>query len=95
MAASCTNTQVIGFTTTNDSKHRLVNKLQVAIQNKTHTILDDKTQLEELAVYEMKLSPTGKPTYNAPSGYHDDRVIALLLSMQALNSGGTDFYFVN
>lgn len=95
VASSGTNTQVIGFTTTNDSKQRLVNKLQVAIQNKTHTILDDKTQLEELAVYEMKLSPTGKPTYNAPNGYHDDRVIALLLSMQALNSGGTDFYFVN
>jgi hypothetical protein len=34
----------------------------------------------EMKRYEYAISPSGNITYNAPSGYHDDCVIALALA---------------
>lgn len=76
-------TRVIAFNTTNESKERLVNNLQVEIQNGTIQLLDDDDLTSELATYEMKLSTTGKKTYNAISGAHDDLVIATMLGLEA------------
>ena len=35
---------------------------------------------DELKRYEYQITPSGNITYNAPSGYHDDCVIALALA---------------
>jgi hypothetical protein len=75
---------LIGFNTTNSSKQRLVNNLQVAIQNKSIKLLNDKHLVTELTMYEGKLSPSGKMTYNAASGYHDDLVIATMLALDCI-----------
>lgn len=78
---------LLKFVTTNDSKERLINTFQVAIQNKEVTILNDATLKIEMAMYEMKLSSTGKKTYNAANGYHDDCIIAMLLAFDCIRKG--------
>jgi ATP-dependent 26S proteasome regulatory subunit len=80
-------TMLTGFTTTNESKERLINNFQVAIQRKEVTILDDITLKIQMDMYEMKVNNNGKHTYNAPSGYHDDCIIAMLLAFDCISTG--------
>lgn len=78
---------LLRFTTTNDSKERLINQFQVAMQNKTVQVLDNTTLKIEMDMYEMKVNSNGKRTYNAASGYHDDCIIAMLLAFNCITTG--------
>lgn len=78
---------LLKFNTTNESKERLINNFQVAMQNKQVQILDNQTLKIEMDMYEMKVNNNGKRTYNAASGYHDDCVIAMLLGFNCISSG--------
>lgn len=78
---------LLRFTTTNESKERLINNFQVAMQNDDVTILDNQTLRIQMDMYEMKVSPNGKRTYNAASGYHDDCIIAMLLAFNCISTG--------
>ena len=78
---------LIKFTTTNESKERLINNFQVYMQNKQVKILDDSTLVIQLEMYEMKVTNNGKRTYNAASGFHDDCVIATLLAIDCISKG--------
>ncbi len=78
---------LLKFTTTNESKERLINNFQVAMQNKQVTILDNQTLRIQMDMYEMKVNQNGKRTYNAANGYHDDCIIAMLLSFNCITSG--------
>ena len=80
-------TMLLKFDTTNASKEKLINNFQVAIQQKRVQILPDGMLGTQMAMYEMKLSPSGKKTYNAASGYHDDCIIAMLLGFDSINKG--------
>ena len=66
---------------TNLSKTQLIQRLIVAVEQRevawpaAWTVLTD-----EMKRYEYKITGTGAITYNAPSGYHDDCVIALALA---------------
>lgn len=71
------------FTTTNASKIRIINQLQVAFEQKQISILDDDRQTNELSIYEAKVNGKGTITYNAPTGCNDDTVIALMLALEA------------
>lgn len=73
------------FTTTNASKIKLINQLQVAFEQKQIKILDDEKQTNELSIYEAKVGTNGTVTYNAPTGCNDDTVIALMLSLEGKN----------
>lgn len=75
------------FSTSNNSKNKLVNKLVVAIQNNEVQLLDNEYLVNELTVYESNLSSTGKLTYNAAKGQHDDMVIATMLSFDLCSKG--------
>lgn len=68
------------FNTSNNSKGKLVNNLVVAIQNNEVQLLNDEILINEMTTYESALSQTGKLTYNAAKGCHDDTVIATMLS---------------
>lgn len=68
------------FNTSNNSKGKLVNNLVVAIQNSEVQLLNDEILINEMTTYESALSQTGKLTYNAAKGCHDDTVIATMLS---------------
>lgn len=75
--------KIVEFSTTNASKIRIINQLQVAFEQQQITILDNAQQTNELSMYEAKVSNNGTVTYNAPSGGNDDTVIALMLSLEA------------
>jgi hypothetical protein len=83
---------------TNESKAHLIQQLQLAIENKKIKIPPKETQLiSELQSYEYTMTPTGKISYNAPSGYYDDCVIALALAFDICSlsySGGSSVHFV-
>lgn len=76
--------QLNGFTTTNESKERIINNFQVAIQNNEVKILNDETLKIQMDVYECKVNNNAKHIYNAKQGYHDDCVIATLLAYDCL-----------
>lgn len=78
---------LLRFTTTNDSKERLINNFQVAMQNNTVQILDNPTLKVQMDMYEMKTTNNGKRTYNAANGYHDDCIIAMLLALDCISKG--------
>ena len=73
------------FTTTNSEKARLVNQLQVALEQKKVTLLDDQGLLAQLSAYEATYNPkTNNVSYNAPQGLHDDNCISTMLALDAL-----------
>lgn len=72
------------FSTTNAEKVRLVNQLQVALEQKHITLLDDRGLLSQLASYEATYnSKTNSVSYNAPAGLHDDNCISTMLALDA------------
>jgi hypothetical protein len=73
---------VEGFVTTNPSKNKLVNNLQVAFQNQSIQILSNEELVNQISMYEAKVnSKTNSISYSAPSGQHDDLLIASMLAM--------------
>jgi hypothetical protein len=81
------------FHTTATSKAPLIEALALAIERGDLALLPDDTLLDELAAYRLERLPGGGWRYGAPSGGHDDMVIALALAWHGLRggSGGLDF----
>lgn len=73
---------LIKFTTTNDSKNNIISKLNASLSLGTVALPTFAKEIEEeLISYEMNLSTVRSlPTYNAPSGMHDDCVMSLALA---------------
>ena len=80
-----------GFKLTSASKTALIQRLIVGIEQRRvswPTAIGQSTVIgepwgiltSELKRYEYEISPSGGITYNAPSGYHDDCVMALALA---------------
>jgi hypothetical protein len=78
------------FSTSNTSKNKLVNKMLIAIQNNEVQLLNDERLVNEMTTYQLETTQTGKVTYNAAKGCHDDLVIATLLAfdLSTLSGGG-------
>lgn len=75
------------WTTTNESKARIVNQLQVAFEQEKITLMNDEKQTAELSMYEATYNAkTGNISYNAPMGGNDDICIALCLAWEANKS---------
>lgn len=86
------------FKFTNPSKENLIRGLMIALENKEITYPRIDVLLDELEVFEYSLGSMGVLRYNAPDGEHDDCVIALSLTIKALeenNSGILDYYKTN
>lgn len=81
--------RLIGFMTTNDSKDKIMSKLQVAIQNNQVSLLNDPELIKEINGYEMAFSKNGHRIYgnNAKSAEHDDIVMATAIAFDSLQSG--------
>jgi len=73
---------VTPFTTTFKSKGPLIEELVLALERQEVTLLNDGTLKHELMAYEMSRTTLGW-TYGAPSGGHDDTVMATALSLWA------------
>jgi hypothetical protein len=68
------------FSTTAQTKTPLIDALAVAIEKGNIRLLNDRVQMAELQAYEMQRLPSGAYRYTAPSGGHDDTVMALALA---------------
>lgn len=88
-----------GFTTSASTKGPLIDGLALAIERcgidldgpadgiAGVYLLDDQIAKAELEAYEAKYNPvTGRATYSAPAGVHDDTVIARALMVRAINT---------
>ena len=82
------------FQTTAQSKGPLIEALALAIEKEEIALLPDETLLNELAGYSLERLPGGGYRYGAPSGLHDDTVIALALAWYGVKHGGVRVDFV-
>ena len=81
--------RVIPFVTTNAEKVRIVNQLQVALEQNAITLLDDNGLLTQLSAYEATYNPkTNNVSYNAPAGMHDDNCISTMIAYDAMLQAG-------
>jgi phage terminase large subunit-like protein len=78
---------VVSFETTAQSKSPLIESLALAFERSEIEILNDAVLVGELEAYERTVSDvTGRSRYGAPSGMHDDTVIALALALKACHT---------
>ncbi len=90
-----TGSNVEGYKFTNPSKENLIRGLMIALENNEISYPEIPELLEELNAFEYTQGITGLMRYSAPSGFHDDCVIALSLVVEAgklTNTGLLDFY---
>jgi hypothetical protein len=81
---------VFGFQTTAASKPPLIENLVLCFEREEGKFIADPIPTAELEAYEMKISAnTGRPTYSAPEGVHDDTVIARALMWRAMALRGS------
>lgn len=74
------------FVTSNSSKNDLVGKMQVALEQGSISLLPDNKQEREFSYYACEYNPQTKTiTYNAPSGLHDDTVMATMFALYGYN----------
>jgi hypothetical protein len=75
---------VSGFDTTASSKPPLIENLALALEKQEWQFIPDEVGISELEAYERTVSVnTGRSSYGAPSGLHDDSVIARALMLRA------------
>ena len=81
IAAAGLHCVVVAFDTTNESKRRVVESLVVHVQNRTIQLLDDPEQKIQMSAYQVERTASGKVTYNAAKGYHDDIIMATAFAL--------------
>jgi hypothetical protein len=89
-AAGCA-TQLRSFGTTHTTKTSAMAELRLALEEGGLRLLDHATQRHELTVFTSEQSAMGAWILGAPSGEHDDCVMALALAWHA--AGGGIFVF--
>ena len=77
---------IIEFNTTNESKYDIISHLQVLIQNKEVKMPNDDALKVQLMKYEMTLSKTNKPVFNAANGFHDDMIMSMAIALYAVKT---------
>lgn len=81
------------FTTTARSKAPLIESLALAIERGEIALLPDPVLLDELNAYTIERLHGGGFRYSAPSGGHDDTVIATALSWHGVTQGTMSLTF--
>ena len=65
------------------TKAAAIDALALAFEQRVLTIIPDPVLVGELQAFEMERLPSGMFRYGAPSGMHDDTVMALAMAWQA------------
>jgi phage terminase large subunit-like protein len=73
------------FTTTNTSKAKAIEALALAFERGDIRIPNDPVLVSELVAYQPERLPSGLLRYGAPSGQHDDTVMALAMAWSAVS----------
>lgn len=82
------------FVTTNDSKQKIISRLQFVLDNgnlKFSPFVSEEMQMNllfELDSFEYKFNSNGNITFSAPSGITDDMVMSLAICIQAKDNVG-------
>lgn len=76
------------FITTNKSKATVIQALVLAFERQDFLWLNQQWATSELLAYESKITAFKNVVYGAPSGQHDDSVIARALSLYAATTPG-------
>ena len=85
---------VIAFTTTASTKPPLIENLALALQRAEWQFQADPVWTGELEAYEVKINDvTGRSTYSAPDGMHDDTVMARALMLRCAE--GTTYFLAD
>ena len=87
-----TRKTILGFTTTNDSKRRIVEQLIAAFHKEEITIPYDAELIKELQHYSMEKTSKGY-TYNGADGVNDDYCMALAIAYNSMKKGQGSFNF--
>ena len=74
-------------------KQQVVQNLAVMLSRDELPAPEDKVTTEELDRYQYDHTTTGQFKYNAPSGYHDDCVMALSLVAWGISHTAKDIGF--
>ena len=78
-----------GFAPTEQSKPPLIENLALVLEKEEWQFISDDVWTGELEAYERKVSgTTGRSSYSAPEGVHDDTVIARALMVECNNRHG-------
>lgn len=78
---------VVGFDTTASSKPPLIENFSLALERTEWQFQADEIWTGELEAYERVVSPrTGRSQYSAPTGMHDDTVMARALMLHAADN---------
>lgn len=87
---------VNGVLFTNSSKNTMVNRLIMRFERKAIVLPNITEMINELEAFEVSVTPTGKMTYSAPAGKHDDIVSALMLAVTCYeeNTGNLEIRFL-
>lgn len=86
--------KVRGWTMTGTNKPGLITSLAVALEKQEAEWLPDPVWTGELEAFEQSVNKnTGRSSYSAPEGMHDDTVIARALAWQAATSGRLVYAF--
>jgi Terminase large subunit, T4likevirus-type, N-terminal/Terminase RNaseH-like domain len=86
--------RVQAFTTTNESKGQAIRALALAFERGDIQILKDPVLINELVAYQAIQLASGQTRYAAPSGQHDDCVMALAIAWTAVSNEGRLVYLV-
>lgn len=78
------NISVEGYKFNETTKRQMVEQMSIAIERRLITFPEIQILLDELRQFEYIIGKTGKITYSAPEGKHDDCVISLGLAVWAL-----------
>ncbi len=80
---------IVEFTTSNTSKREIIENLVAEIGKGNITLYENDEQRREFSAYAMEITPTGKITYNAPYGLHDDIVMASAMAINTMRKTKT------
>lgn len=83
-----TELNVFPFVFTNNSKNDIVNRLIMACEYAQISIPNITTIRNELEIFEFNMTKTGKISYSAPDGKHDDCVMSLAMANFFLEENG-------
>lgn len=77
---------IVEFTTTNDSKKRIIERCISLLGQKQITLLPDSKLDLEFSAYEMQQLKNGNYTYNGHTGVHDDIVMSVCFALEGISS---------
>lgn len=78
-----------GINLNSSTKPKLIENLQLMIENQQIRIISDPNVIAEFGAYSYTSLPSGNIRYGAPPGFHDDEVISTALMAFGMQGGST------